>query len=159
MSAPFSNQGTVSSGAFLEHAVFGLDRWLRRWHGVYEYSNNPVCLFRLNRGTAEQVLSLADGTRIGPGDPILNLHLWNEHILPMTQDGATLAWARRLSRAIDVSLRELAQWLGRRHDLDNIAALRADMRLGTTEQTKQLARIAGRYGFEVGHFPGGVGLA
>ncbi|MEJ2374949.1 MAG: hypothetical protein P8Y53_02150 [Pseudolabrys sp.] len=148
MSTQLSNHGTVSSGALLEHAVFGLDRWLRRWHGVYEYTDDPICMFRVNRCEAERALSLADGTRIHPGDPILNLHLWNEHMPPMPHDGATVAWARQMRSAIDTSLRELADWLSHRADHADIAALRADMRLGTVAQTQQLIRIAARYGFE-----------
>ena len=142
----------MSGGALLEHAVFGLDRWLRRRHGVYEYTTDPVCLFRVNRGEAEQALTLADGTRIRPGDPILNLHLWNEHMPPMPPDGPTVGWARQMQRGIDTSLRELACWLTEQTDLTNIAALRADMRLGTVGQSQQLVRIAGRYGFESAAF-------
>lgn len=152
MSAPVSNQGSVSGGALIEHAVFGLDRWLRRRHGVYEYTTDPACLFRVNRGEADQTLTLTDGTRIRPGDPILNLHLWNEHMLVMPPDGPTVGWARQTQRAIDTSLRELAHWLGRQADHADIAALRADMRLGTVGQSQQLVRIAGRYGFESAAF-------
>lgn len=157
LSTQISNQGTVSSGALLEHAVFGLDRWLRRWHGVYEYTSDPACILRINRAEAEVDLMLSDGSHIHPGDPILNLHLWNEHIQPMPKDGATLAWARRLSRAVDFSLRELAQFLASQRDLDDISALRADMRLGTTGQRRQLARIAAHYGFESAAFRADTG--
>ena len=152
MSTQVSNQGTLSGGALLEHAVFGLDRWLRRRQGVHEYTSNPDCLFRINRGEAEQTLMLSDGTRIRPGDPILNLHLWNEHIRSMPHEGATVAWALRLSRCVEISLRELAQFLPSRHDLDDISALRADARFGTVAQSQQLVRIAGRYGFESAAF-------
>ena len=148
MSTQVSNQGTLSSGALVEHAVFGLDRWLRRRQGVYEFTDSPVCLFRINRGEAEHTFTLGDGSRIRRGDPILNLHLWNEQMPPMPADGPTLAWARQAHRAVDISLWELAHWLPRQADLDDIMALRADMRLGTVAQTQQLVRIAAHYGFE-----------
>lgn len=149
MAAQISNQNVVSSsGALLEHAVFGLDRWLRRRNGVYEYSSNPACLFRINQIEAEEPLVLSDGTRISQGDPVINLHLWNEHILPMPASGPTVAWARHMHRAVDTSLRELACWLADRPELDDIRALRADMRIGTAKQSQQLTRIAARYGFE-----------
>jgi hypothetical protein len=147
------NRRTASSGALVEHAVFGLDRWLRRRQGVYEYSTSALCLFRLNRGEAEQALTLTDGIRVGPGDPILNLHLWNEHMPPMPPEGPTVGWARQTHRAVDASLRELARWLARQADHADIAALQADMRLGTVAQSQQLVRIAGRYGFESAVFP------
>ncbi len=148
MSTQVSNHGGVSGGALLEHAVYGLDRWLRRRQGVYEYSSNPVCLFRVNRGEADQALTLSDGTRIRPGDPILNLHMWNEHMPAMPAEGATVGWARQAHRAVNTSLRELARWLARRADHADIAALRADMRLATVAQSQQLVRITTRYGFE-----------
>lgn len=143
-----SNQGSVSGGALLEHAVFGLDRWLRRRQGVQEFSDDPDCLFRINRAEAEESLTLSDGTRIRPGDPILNLHLWNEHVRPMPADGATVAWARYMHRAIDNSLRELASWLAGPPDLADISALRGNMRFATAGQRPQLMRITARYGFE-----------
>ena len=148
MSAQVSNHGHLSGGALLEHAVYGLDRWLRRLQGVYEYTANPICLFRINRGEADQTLTLSDGTRIRPGVPILNLHLWNEHMPPMPRDGATVAWARQTNRAVGTSLRELARWLAGQPDLADIAALRADMRLATGAHSRQLMRIATHLGFE-----------
>lgn len=148
MSEPFSSHDTVSSGALLEHAVFGLDRWLRRRQGIYEYSSDPVCLFRINRAEAEESLTLSDGTRVRLGDPILNLHLWNEHIRPMPLRGATLGWGRQMHRALEVSLSELACWLAHEPDLGDITAVRADMRIATARQSQQLTRIVARYGFE-----------
>lgn len=149
MSAQVSNQSANSRNALLTNAVFGLDRWLRRRQGVYEYSSDPVCLFRINRATAEENVKLTDGTIIRIGDPILNLHLWNEHIMQMRQGHSTVAWAQQLSHGIDLSLRELANCLAHRPDLDDIVALRADMRLSTKEQSEQLARLSAHYGFEL----------
>jgi hypothetical protein len=145
---PFSTQNTGSRNPLLASAVFGLDRWLRRRQGVYEYSSDPICLFRVNRAAAGENVKLADGTSIHVGDPILNLHLWNEHIHHMRQGHSTVALARQLSHGIDQSLRELATSLAHRPDLDDIIALRADMRLGTSEQSGQLARLSAHYGFE-----------
>ena len=157
MSTQVSNQGTLSGGALIEHAVYALDRWLRRRQGVYEYTANPACLFRVNRGEADQPLTLADGTRIRPGDPILNLHLWNEHMPPMPPHGPTVAWARQAHRAVDTSLRELARWITRQADHADIAALRADMRLATVAHNPQLARIAAHLGFESAAFQAETG--
>lgn len=133
---------------WLESAVFGLDRWLRRRQGVFEYTGNPSCIFRVQRTRADERLTLSDGTEIAPGDTILNLHLWNEHMPPMSVDGASVSWARQLCQCIGVSMRELAAYLAERPELDDIKAVRADMRLGTAEQSTQLARLAGRFGFE-----------
>ena len=131
-----------------EQWVFSLDRWLRRWHGVYEFTAHRECLFRAERCFAEGALSLSDGVRVRRGDPLLRVHLWNEHMPPMGQKGPTVAWARRASRAIETSLRELARHVAQCRDLDAVVAICADMRLATAQQSAQLARIVSRYGFE-----------
>jgi hypothetical protein len=139
---------TPLNGPWLEQVIFALDRWLRQRQAIYEYTCNPTCLFRIQRGCATERLLLADGTEICSHDPVLNIHLWNEHMPVMGDRGPTLAWARELSCGLDTSLRELALHLGRRPDLKDIRALRADMRLSSSKQMRQLARISGRYGFE-----------
>jgi len=132
----------------IEPAIFGLDRWLRQRQGVYEFADDPHCLFRLQPARTDTEIVLADGTHLLPGAPVLDLHLWNEHIPPIGAEGVTLKWARTLARGIDLSLRDLALHLRWTRALDDVAALRADMRLGTASQSAQVARIASRYGFE-----------
>jgi hypothetical protein len=92
-------------------------------------------------------VGLSDGTQIRPGDPILDFHLWNEQ-LPKMDGEITVAWARQLSRSIQMSIRELASYLACNHELDDIVALRADMRLSTSERTDRLIHLSARYGFE-----------
>lgn len=150
MFQPPSTHSVGATTVLIEQAVFGLDRWLRQWQGVYEYSGDPFCVFRIQRAQAEADVLLKDGTRIAAGDPVLNLHLWNEHVPPMGSDGATVAWARESMRRVDRSLRDLARHLKWTRTLDDIVALRGDMRLGTAQQ--QMARLAAHYGFE----PAGV---
>jgi YkoP domain len=149
-----SGARAASGGALIENAVYGLDRWLRRRSGVYEYSVHPACLYRINRGEADARLILSDGTRIASGDPVLNLHLWNEHVPPMSSGDCTLAWARRMARSAVFSLTQLAQWLAVRPEHDDIVALRADMCIATSAQCPQLTRIALHMGFEPVRAPG-----
>lgn len=133
---------------WLENAVFGLDRWLRRRQGIFEYTDDPACIFRIQRALAEGPLTLSSGAQIEPGMPILNLHLWNEHVPLMGPGGATIGWACHASRGIRTSLRQLAAYLANSPELDDIAALRAEMRLGTAKQGIQLLRLTARCGFE-----------
>jgi len=148
LSQHLSTHPVGATTALIEQAVFGLDRWLRHRQGVYEYSSGPFCVFRVQRAQAEADMLLSDGTRIAAGDPVLNLHLWNEHVPPMRLQGATVAWAREATRRVELSMRELARHLKWTRALDDIVALRGDMRLGTPEQSSQLARLAAHYGFE-----------
>jgi YkoP domain len=136
------------SHPWLADLVFALDCRLRRRYGVLEYSRDPSCVFRLQIARARQPLVLRDGTRVAAGDRIARLHLWNEHIPPVPENGATIGWARQAQRAIALSLRELADYLSSRPDLRDIAVICADATSGTKSQTRQLARIMGYYGFE-----------
>ncbi|HVV92629.1 MAG TPA: hypothetical protein VHD15_04340 [Hyphomicrobiales bacterium] len=82
------------------------------------------------------------------GDRVLELHLWNEHIPVIPAGGASLTWARRMSRCLDVSLYDLRRYLAGEPALADIRAIRANMSFGTAEQISQVARISHRYGFE-----------
>jgi hypothetical protein len=139
---------SLGSGVLVEHAVYGLDRWLRQRQGVYEFSDDPMCLFRIRRSDADCDVALGDGTVVRCGDPVLDLHLWNEHVPPVGVRGFSVAWARQMTRGIELSLYALARYLKATRALDDIVALRGDMRFGTVQRNGQLARIAGRYGFE-----------
>ncbi|MGH8259751.1 MAG: YkoP family protein [Steroidobacteraceae bacterium] len=146
MSAELSEKRSLSLG-WLEYAVFKLDGWLRRRQGIYEYTADSRCLFRAELGRADRPVVLADGTRLAAGDPILVLHLWNEHIPAMGLAGPTVAWARQVCRHAHLSLRELARYLQQYPALD-IAAICGDMHLGSARQTEQFTRLVSRYGFE-----------
>jgi hypothetical protein len=143
-----STQPIGATSQWLEYAVFGLDRWLRRRQGVYEYTAADACLFRVQRISAQENLTLCDGTRIDRGNRILALHLWNEHMPAMAPSGPTFAWARQISRALDRSLRDLARYLAAEPALDDVAAIRADLWLGNADHNTKLARIMAHYGFE-----------
>lgn len=123
-----------------------IDGHLRRQQAIYEFSDNPACIFRLQELRLQQAVALADGSVFNPGERVLDLHLWNEHIPHL--EAHPLRWARRMSECLHTSLRELARYLHERPDLSDIVAIRANMSFGTAEQTAQLVRIASRYGFE-----------
>jgi hypothetical protein len=135
-------------GQWLKQSVFALDRWLRWRQGVFEYARTRECVFRVQPAKADRHLRLRDGTDISPGDPILILHLWNENLPTIGDEGPTVAWGRRFGRAMDSSLGQLAWFLRRRPDLNGISAIRIDMALGTAERNEKTVRILSRYGFE-----------
>ena len=114
--------------SWLWQAVFALDRRLRRRHGIYEFCNRNDCLFRVQRERADRGIVLSDGACARPGDPVLTLHFWNEHMPPMGRRGPTVGWARHVSRALDGSMCELAQYLARRADPDGHQSHRAAQR-------------------------------
>jgi hypothetical protein len=141
------------SRSWLAELLCVLDARLRRRQAVFEYTDNPTCVFRLDVSSSGRPLALRDGTRVLPGRRIARLHFWNEQIPPMPENGATIAWAGQMQRAIATSLRELASYLAARPDLGDVAMICADVPSGTRTQSEQLARIMARYGFEANMEP------
>lgn len=139
---------TPYSHPWLAEAVAALDARLRHRQAVFEYTSNPSCIFRLDIGAAPRLIILRDGTCAHPGERLARLHFWNEQIPSLPQQGATIGWARRMQRAIVVSLVELAHYLASRPDLDDISIVGGDVPSATEAQREQLARIMTRYGFE-----------
>jgi len=42
--------------------IFALDRWLRRRQGVFEYTHDPECIFRIQLQRLRSEVVLSDGT-------------------------------------------------------------------------------------------------
>jgi hypothetical protein len=136
------------SHPWLAGALSAFDVRQRRRQAVFEYSRNPACIFRLDISRAPRLLVLRDGTGVGAGGRLARLHFWNEQIPPLPGDGATIAWARRMQRAIAISLDELARYLAEQPGLADVAIVCADVPSATRSQSGQLARIMAYYGFE-----------
>lgn len=125
-----------------------LDRYLRRRQGVREFSRSPTCILRIQLGSSDADIGVADGTRLRRGERFLDLHLWNEHVPEIPKHGATLGWARQMNRCFAESLRELAAYLGTRPEFDDVRMIRAKMSFGPAARSDQIARIVAHYGFE-----------
>ena len=65
-------------GTVLVYLIYRLDALLRYFYRIREFTDDPNCLLRLAMKQASTPLSLSDGTRIMPGDPVGELHLWND---------------------------------------------------------------------------------
>src|SRR5579871_6426980 len=81
-----------------------IDDRLRRWNRVFEYSEDPQCVFRMQMVRAGCDLTLADGIFLRAGDRLINLHLWNEQVPVMPSGRPTVAWGRKLGAAMEQSL-------------------------------------------------------
>ena len=133
---------------WLVEALSAFDDRQRRRQAVFEYTSNPACIFRIDVTRASRAVTLRDGTFVRPGDRVVRLHFWNEQIPTLPEDGATIAWARRMQKAIGGSLEELARYLAAQPDLADIAAICGHVPSGTKSQSRQIARIMAYYGFE-----------
>jgi hypothetical protein len=124
-----------------------VDRRLRARQGIVEYSTSPVCIFRMHVVTNDRELVLTDGTVVRAGERVINLHLWNEQVPPFPAAGPTLGWARRISFALDRSLRELAAYLTEHSSLADVAIISATMGFGPLAHSDHTAKVAAHYGF------------
>lgn len=130
----------------VRRTILGLDRWLQRYYGVGAFTDDPACLLRVAPGRAATTVRLVVDTRLAAGDPILELHLWNEQ-LPRRRGGDRLGWAVRFRTMLEHSLRLLATEIATDPALADIRALRADTAFVTRGRGRRLARIAKLYGF------------
>jgi hypothetical protein len=116
-----------------------LDALLRRRLGVFEFCDDPECLLRLRLARAPHDLLLPDAT-VCAGEPVLELHLWNEQLPLPPRAGPDLAWAVRLHRLWVKSLRLVAQHIGSDAHLAGVRALGGSTVLADSEE------VVGRYG-------------
>jgi hypothetical protein len=91
-------------------AVRLIDTLLRKEGGLFEFSQDPEVILRLQLRTAPH-RAMITGVSIDRGDPVLALHIWNERVPRIPPAGADLQWARALSRRIIYSLRAVAHWM------------------------------------------------
>ena len=99
-----------------------IDGLMVRAIGVFEFTDDPACLLRLRWGRAHTTIRLGDET-IAVGDPVLELHVWNDHVPPTPAEGPDLAWASRAFRLWVTSLRNAARYLQSRPDRETIRAV------------------------------------
>jgi hypothetical protein len=87
-----------------------IDRLLRKCTGVFEFADNPECLFRLQFGTAPHDIELENEV-VRAGEPVLFLHLWNDHIVPVSTQATPVTWAIKAARWLRRSFQQIAQFV------------------------------------------------
>jgi hypothetical protein len=87
-----------------------IDRLIRQRLHVFEIADNPECLFRLQFGSAPHDIHLKNGV-IRAGEPILFLHLYNDHILPAWTQATDVTWAIKAARYLKRSFQQIAQFV------------------------------------------------
>lgn len=125
-----------------------LDRLLRRAGGLVEWSDDPNCLLRFRVIRMKHAVALPD--RVLPaGAPVLELHVWNEHVPPIPDNGPSVGWAVQLQRMVIASFRDLARQLQRDPQLADVQALTGTTVLIPFGHNAGAAHIARRLGFTV----------
>lgn len=129
--------------------VRNLDARLRRRNHIREFCQDNRCLLRLALTTSDRDLTLSDGTRIARGEPIGELHLWNEHIPVMPKAGPDLAWGLTLQRRLLHSWAELAAYVEGAPEFRGVRAFRGELAVRGHHELAQAAELAGRWGLEL----------
>ena len=106
-------------------------------------------MLRLAINRADCELRLADGTQIQPGDPVGEIHFWNEHLPPMPREGPNLAWARLFQRGMRRSFAQLAAYVEKDEHLKEIKAFRGEIFFGGHYGALQRSKVAESWGFEI----------
>ncbi|MCL6430107.1 MAG: hypothetical protein K6V36_04510 [Anaerolineae bacterium] len=128
--------------------VRALDALLRRCLHVRSFAEDAVCILRVSCGRAREAIVLQDGTQIRPGDPVIDIHFWNERVPPMPESGPDLRWAREMHRRFVASLRLLAQHLMEASSSDG-AAIRGEFGFLSGEALDAQSYLFRRLGLEV----------
>ncbi len=131
----------------MRYLILIIDRLASRIGGLFEFSDDPACIFRLQWARARRSLTLSDGTVVEKGEPVLILHLWNEHILPIGEAGPDMTWASQMYRRLVRSLGTMARWLDgqpERYQVRAVAGVTSV--LATTEKESRLMQ---RLGFDI----------
>ena len=140
----------------MRSAIRGLDRFLRRRMEVFEYSDDPECLFRIRIARASHPLRVPGGV-VPAGEQVLEMHFWNEHIPPLSANGPDLAWAAKGARMMIVSCRELAHCLINDPRLVNVQAVGGVTSLFAPGQASGAERVFTRLGFAATPQPNPLG--
>jgi len=143
-----AGQRVASGRLFSRRLICSIDRLLRRAQGVYEFTTSQQCLLRIAIGRADASLRLRDGTSVECGGSIAVLHLWNEHLPPLSQGGPTFAWVNRMRRQFLDSLCELAAYAEASPSLRSVIAFQARGAFVSRGRSAKMDRIVARFGFE-----------
>ncbi|HCW52121.1 MAG TPA: hypothetical protein DGR79_08715 [Clostridiales bacterium] len=127
----------------------GLDFLLRRACGIREFTRDPDCILRLSVGRCGRDLVLSDGTTVRRGEPVGDLHLWNERVPSMPPGGPDLAWGLAFGRRMRRSLALLARAVEDDPKLRRLKAFRAAGSVMGSALPRAVAALAARLGFDV----------
>jgi hypothetical protein len=102
--------------------IYRLDRILRWKMGIYEYWDDPQCLFRVNVTHTSRPIRVSGG-EVPVGAEVLEMHFWNEHFPRIPPDGPDMVFAVNLHRMGTSSLRALADHIKKDSRLAGVQAV------------------------------------
>ncbi len=138
--------GFLSS--LLRRGIFRFDAFLSRVYSVYPFSDEADCILRLRLSKAQQTLDLPGG-KVSPGDDVLEIHLWNEHIAPLLPSESSIVWGNRTLRLFIHGLHQATQQISGDPRMARVRAIRGEMIFLSTTKNPERGRQMERLGFTV----------
>ncbi|MGH9718275.1 MAG: YkoP family protein [Candidatus Acidiferrales bacterium] len=137
------------SESYIQSAIFRLDRVLRRWQHIYEFCQADDCLLRVAITSATKTIALPDGNEVSPGDQIMEIHWWNEHVARLISDRPALARAKILLSLVQHSFEHLAKYVATAPEAKKARFIHGNAVLPMHGRQDDLAALAQQYGFWV----------
>jgi hypothetical protein len=137
-------------GSILRQLVRVTDAVLRRIQGVSEFETADDGLLRIAEGHAGHDFVFRDSTRIRPGQAVIELHFWNEHLPHFPDWGPELGWRERVRQQLMASLHRLAIRVADKTRLQDAQTLRMTISIPILGQQSLLTRLLIGTGFEAG---------
>ena len=131
----------------MQALVRRLDARIRQHEGIVEFSASASCILRVVVTRAEIDMKLSDGVVLARGDPIIDVHFWNER-LPKTSDAPGLAWGGRFGRQLVRSFVDLAAALDTDARLRDAVAIRARLAFAGDRNRDAMHRFGQWFDFE-----------
>jgi hypothetical protein len=125
-----------------------IDSILRNRNGVYEFTDDTECIFRIQLRQAAREVNI-QGQKISKGDPLLGIHIWNEHMPKLPPDGADLQWALQSHRLLNHSFRLIAREMQSDEKYASMRALYGTSALLSFNDHIGGMRMMQRFGFTV----------
>ena len=129
--------------------VAGIDAILRRLQGVEEFTQAEKCILRIALTRSREKITLSDGTHIRRGDPLCELHLWNERVPQIGEEGAEMGWGLRTYRLARHSMRLLAAHVESTPRLAGVRAFRGESTFSLRQEHGPGIDLFERLGFDL----------
>jgi hypothetical protein len=126
--------------------IKALDAILRRYYGVWEFTQDPDCILRVSVSRSPITMTLIDGVQLQAGDPVGLLHLWNERIPAAPAGTPKLHTAFMLMRGMQRSLRMLAAYAETEPRLRDAVAFGGETTLFSLESLGRPQDLIARFG-------------
>jgi ceramide glucosyltransferase len=135
--------------ALLKKLIHGLDALLQHTMHIEEFTDDEKCILRISISKSREELTLSDGTQVHKGDPVGEIHFWNERVPQVPPEGPDLSWALAFQRLGVYSLHLLAAYVKDNVEFEDVQAFTGEISFGGPYDLSHGVVLAKRWGFEV----------